>query len=86
MKTQTNKHLCDQESRITRLEERQLHEADELEKLRTSIEKLNETMILLNTQFSNTQGKSSEQELVRGYIVGFIISLAIVFLTHVFRL
>lgn len=86
MKTQTNKHLCEQESRITRLEERQLHEADELEKLRKSIEKLNETMILLNTQFSNTQGKSSEQELVRGYIVGFIISLAIVFLTHVFRL
>lgn len=86
MKTQENKHLCEQESRITRLEERQLHEADELEKLRTSIEKLNETMILLNTQFSNAQGKSSEQELVRGYIVGFIISLAIVFLTHVFRL
>lgn len=77
---------CHQEQRITRLEERQNDDRNLLKELKESINQLSKKITELNVSLSQNEGRSKEQDFIKGYIISFIISIGIIIITHLFRL
>ena len=81
-----NHDYCHQEQRITRIEERQNDDRNLLKELKESINQLSKKITELNVSLSKNEGRSKEQDFIKGYIISFIISIGIIIITHLFRL
>jgi wobble nucleotide-excising tRNase len=77
---------CKQEERITRLEERQSVNSENIVKLQNSMDVLNKSILELNKNISLDQGKAREQDFVRGYLISFVVSLAIIIISRFLHL
>ena len=68
------------------LKKRQNDDRNLLKELKESINQLSKKITELNVSLSQNEGRSKEQDFIKGYIISFIISIGIIIITHLFRL
>lgn len=81
-----NSFHCFQESRIARLEERQITTKESIQKLQDSIDQLSgnimEQTVLLNTML----GKDNQEDTTKAYIISFIIAVSTIIISRFLHL
>lgn len=79
-------YYCQQEERITRLEEKSKNNRYDINELKDSIKELTVELQKNNQLLALDKGKDTEQEFIKGYVISFVISIGIIVITHIFRL